>query len=111
MWVVAFYLSGAIDDSWLRRLRYAIVVYAIGFYMQVLLSLIPMMLKQFDLVASNGYWAIKGLETPWGTPGIWSLPDVERLVWLRLPGDLVAGFAIAVFLVVLWIRLPRALRG
>ena len=111
MWVVAFYLSGAIDDSWLRRLRYAIVVYAIGFYMQVLLSLIPMMLKQFDLVASNGYWAIKGLETPWGTPGIWSLPDVERLVWLRLPGDLVAGFAIAVFLVVLWTRLPRALRG
>jgi len=111
MWVVAFYLAGALDDSWLRRLRYAIVVYALGFYLQVLLSLGPLMLKQFDLVTTSGYWALKGLETPWGDPAIWSLPDVERLVWLRLPGDIVAGAAIAVFLALLWIKLPKAFRG
>ena len=111
MWVTAFYLSGALDETWLRRLRYAIVVYAIGFYMQGLLSLAPLMYKQFSLVTEKGYWAIKGLETPWGDPGIWSLPEVERLVWLRLPGDIVAALAIAVFLIVLWSRLPKALRG
>ena len=80
-------------------------------YLQVLLSLGPLMLKQFDLVTTSGYWALKGLETLWGGPAIWSLPDVERLVWLRLPGDIVAGAAIAVFLVVIWARLLRALRG
>jgi len=111
MWVVAFYLAGAFNDSWLRRLRYAIVVYAIGFYLQILLSLGPLMLEQFDQVASHGYWALKGLETPWGDPAIWSLPYVERFIWLRLPGDIVAGVAIAVFLVLLWTKLPRALRG
>jgi nitric oxide reductase large subunit len=69
------------------------------------------MLKQFDLVTTSGYWALKGLETPWGGPAIWSLPDVERLVWLRLPGDIVAGAAIAVFLALLWIKLLKAFRG
>gem|GEM_PF-2637884 len=54
---------------------------------------------------------MKGLETPWGGSAIWSLPDVERLVWLRLPGDIVAGAAIAVFLALLWIKLLKAFRG
>jgi len=40
--------------------------HALGFYLQVLLSLGPLMLKQFDLVTTSGYWALKGLETPWG---------------------------------------------
>jgi len=54
---------------------------------------------------------LKGLETPWGDPAIWSLPDVERLVWLRLPGDIVAGAAIVVFLALLCDPLPASLGG
>ncbi len=111
MWVVAFYLAGAFGDEWLRRLRYAIVVYAVGFYLQGLLSLGPLMLKQFDLITSQGYWAGKIIESPWGGPGIWSMSDAQMFVWLRFIGDMVAAFAILVFLVAIVTRLSKALKG
>ncbi|MEM4485318.1 MAG: nitric-oxide reductase large subunit [Sulfolobales archaeon] len=107
MWIVAFYLSGGFGDSWLRRFRYAIVVFAAGFYIQAFLSLMPLMIKQFSLVTSFGYWSIKGIETPWGGIGIWEMPDVKTFVWLRFIGDVIAAIAIAVFLIPMWLKLPK----
>jgi len=110
MWIVSFYLAGAFGDNWLRRSRYAIILYGAGFYLQVILSLMSLTLIQFNLVTEKGYWALKGLETPWGEPAIWSFTDVKTWVWLRFIGDIIAGSAIGVFLILLWTRLPKTLK-
>ena len=111
LWAVAFYLSGAFSDETLARLRKAAVAIAIGFYLQALISLGPMMLQQFNLAAGQGYWAIKGPITPSGEPGIWSTPMMQHLVWARMLGDIVAAAGIAVFLYEMLRSLPRGLRG
>jgi nitric oxide reductase subunit B len=111
LWVVAFYLAGGFGDNTLRKLRKAAVLFAIGFYLQALLSLGPMMLKQFNLAAEQGYWAIKGPIAPDGGPGFYEDSTVKMLAWARMLGDLVAAAAIAVFLYEVLKGLPRALRG
>ena len=111
LWVVAFYLSGAFSDKTLARLRKAVVVVAAGFYIQVLLSLGPMMLRQFNLAAGQGYWAIKGPVAPNGAPGIWSEPLMHKMIWARMVGDVIAAAGIAVFLYEMLRSLPRGLRG
>jgi len=110
MWIVSFYLAGAFGDDWLRRSRYTIILFGAGFYLQVILSLMSLTLIQFNLVTEKGYWALKGLETPWREPAIWSFTDVKTWVWLRFIGDIIAGSAIGVFLILLWTRLPKTLK-
>ncbi|MCE4611987.1 MAG: nitric-oxide reductase large subunit [Desulfurococcales archaeon] len=109
-WVVSFYLAGLIDDGKLRLLRKAVVVLAIGFYLQYLLSLGPLMVKQYTAELDTGYWYIRSLVTPDGAPGFWDEPSVERFIWLRMIGDVVAALGILAFLVVMWSAVPRLLR-
>ncbi|BES81615.1 nitric-oxide reductase large subunit [Pyrodictium abyssi] len=111
MWVVAFYLAGGFSDSTLRKLRKAAVVMAVGFYLQILLSLGPLMLKQFNAGSSQGYWFIKSLVAPDGSLGFWMDGTVKALVWARLVGDLVVAAALLIFLVEIAKALPRALKG
>ena len=95
MWVVAFYLSGAIGDNALRAIRKTIVVVAIGFYLQVLLSLGVMMIAQFNDGAQQGYWYVKSLVMPDGSlTGFWTLSTIKNIIWARLIGDLIAGLGI-----------------
>ncbi len=109
MWVVAFYLSGAINDRHLSLARKAVVVIGIGFYLQVLLSLGIMMYQQFQQEAQLGYWAIKGPVTPTGDAGIWS--TMHGVIWARLIGDLIAAAGIAALIFPLLLGLPRALQS
>lgn len=95
MWVVAFYLTGALSDNALRWIRKAIVVVAVGFYLQILLSLGLMMYGQFSTGAEQGYWYVKSLVLPDGTlNGFWMQDTVRKFIWARLIGDLTAGFGI-----------------
>lgn len=95
MWIVAFYLAGGISDKTLATIRKAVVVVAIGFYLQVLLSLGIMMYAQFDGGSQLGYWYIKSLVAPDGTlTGFWTQPDIRTVIWARLLGDTIAGLAI-----------------
>ncbi len=112
MWTVAFYLSGGFTDKTLALLRKAVVLVAIGFYIQVFLSLGLLMYIQFDKGAEAGYWAIKSLVTPEGSlAGIWADSVVEKIVWARLAGDLIAASGIAVFLWSILKGFPRAFRA
>jgi nitric oxide reductase subunit B len=99
MWVVSYYLAGLFNDRHLRLMRWAAVIIGVGFYLQALLTLVPLGVLQFKYELSYGYWFIKTLVTPSGNPGFWEIPLVDELVWLRMVGDLVAalGFAIVIF--------------
>lgn len=99
MWVVAFHLAGASTEQRLSRLRIAVVVMAVGFYLQVLLSLMLLMTNQFITTQQLGYWASKAIFAPDSTPACWARPDIQLYVRLRLIGDVVAGAGIAVFLI------------
>ena len=110
MWTVAFLLAGAFSEQHLRRLRIAVVVMAVGFYLQVLISLMLLMTNQFIATQQLGYWASKAIFAPDGTPAFWARPDIQLYVWLRLIGDVVAGAGIAVFLIYMLRALPRAIR-
>lgn len=110
MWVVAFTLAGAFGAAQLRRLRLAVVVMAAGFYIQVLLSLLLLLASQFTAATSQGYWAIKALFAPDGSPAFWQRPDIQTFVWLRMIGDVIAAAGIAVFLMCMLRGLPKALR-
>jgi nitric oxide reductase subunit B len=110
IWVVAFLLAGAFTEKHLRRLRITAVVMAVGFYLQVLLSLMLLMTNQFITTQQLGYWASKAIFAPDGTPAFWARPDIQLYVWLRLIGDVVAGASIAVFLIYMLRALPRAIR-
>ncbi len=99
MWVVAFHLAGAFTEKHLRRLRIAVVVMAVGFYLQDLLSLMLLMTNQFITTHHLGYWASKAIFAPDSTPACWARPDIQLYVSLRLIGDVVAGAGIAVFLI------------
>jgi len=110
MWVAAFLLAGASTEQRLRRLRIAAVVIAIGFYLQVLLSLMLLMTNQFITTQQLGYWVSKAIFAPDGTPAFWARPDIQLYVWLRLIGDVVAGAGIAVFLIYMLRALPLAIR-
>ncbi|MEM4494121.1 MAG: nitric-oxide reductase large subunit, partial [Pyrobaculum sp.] len=110
MWVVAFTLAGAFSAAQLRRLRLAVVVMAAGFYLQVLLSLMLLMTNQFVAATSQGYWAMKALFAPDGSPGFWQRPDIKTFVWLRMIGDIVAAVGIALFLIYMLRGLPKGLK-
>ena len=109
MWVVAFYLSGAVGESFLRTARKAVILVGAGFYVQVILSLGILMLAQMGLAQEHGYWAIKGLVTPSGEPGIWS--GLSWAIWARLVGDLVAAIGIAMITFPLIKAFPKALKS
>jgi nitric oxide reductase subunit B len=110
MWVVAFLLAGAFTEKHLRRLRIAVVVMAVGFHLQVLMSLMLLMTNQFITTQQLGYWVSKAIFAPDGTPAFWARPDIQLYVWLRLIGDVAAGAGIAVFLIYMLRALPRAIR-
>jgi nitric oxide reductase subunit B len=109
-WVVAFHLAGLIPESRLPLLRKAVVLFAVGFYLQYLLSLGPLMWEQYTAQLDHGYWYIRSLETPDGLPGFWEQPSVERFIWLRIIGDSVSALGILIFLAVMWSAVPRLLR-
>lgn len=69
------------------------------------------MLKQFNAGSSQGYWFVKSLVAPDGSPGFWMDDTVKALVWARLVGDLVVAAALLIFLVEIAKALPRALKG
>lgn len=50
MWTVAFLLAGAFGEAHLRRLRIAVVVMAVGFYLQILIS--PMLLTTNQIITT-----------------------------------------------------------
>jgi nitric oxide reductase large subunit len=57
------------------------------------------MYAQFQSGAEHGYWYIKSLVLPNGSvEGFWTNPLMEKVVWLRLVGDLIAGSGIAILL-------------
>ncbi|MCE4627864.1 MAG: cbb3-type cytochrome c oxidase subunit I [Desulfurococcales archaeon] len=109
MWVVAFYLSGAVSDSFLRTARKAAILVGAGFYLQIILSLGILMLAQMSVAQANGYWAIKGLILPNGEPGLWS--SMGWAIWARLVGDLVAALGIAMIAFPLLQAFPKALKS
>ncbi|ABW01134.1 cbb3-type cytochrome c oxidase subunit I [Caldivirga maquilingensis] len=109
MWVVAFYLSGAFNDRILRYMRWAAVIYGVGFYLQALLSLLPLGVLQFEYELQYGFWFIKTLVTPSGHLGFWQIPIVDDFVWLRMIGDLTAAVGIAIVLVAMLLRIRSAL--
>jgi len=111
MWVVSYYLAGLFNDRYLRFMRWAAVIIGIGFYLQALLTLVPLGVLQFEYELKYGYWFIKTLTTPSGHPGFWEIPLVDELVWLRMVGDLTAalGFAIVIFGMFYAIALSRRL--
>jgi Nitric oxide reductase large subunit len=53
IWVAALLLAGAATERRLSRLRIAVVVMAVGFYLQVLLSLMLLMTNQFKHTATG----------------------------------------------------------
>jgi nitric oxide reductase subunit B len=111
MWVVAFYLSGAFGTEWLRRLRVAGIIFAVGFYLQVTLSLGLIMPKQFSVVVDKGYWSMKSLFTPEWSAGFWAREDIISHVWSRMLGDLVSAAAIAIFIIALLTGFLKVLRS
>jgi nitric oxide reductase subunit B len=83
---------------------------AIGFYLQVLLSLMLLVTNQFITTQQLGNWASRAIFAPDSTPAFWARPDIQLYVWLRLIGDVVAGAGIAVFFIYMLRALPRAIR-
>ena len=111
MWVIAFVLAGGIPVEALPNIRKAVVITAIGFYLQVLLSLGVMMYKQFDAGSQLGYWYIKSLVTPDGKlAGIWTQPTMQHVIWARLVGDVIAGLAILWIVYYLVKGFPKAFK-
>ncbi|WP_291998891.1 cbb3-type cytochrome c oxidase subunit I [Caldivirga sp.] len=110
MWIVAYYLSGAFSDRLLRYMRWAAVLYGVGFYLQALLSLLPLGVLQFEYELKYGYWFMKTLETPSGNPGFWQIPLVDEFIWLRMIGDLTAAAGIAIVLFSMLIYIRRGLK-
>lgn len=106
MWVVAFYLAGALTDRHLSIARKAAVIIAIGFYLQALVLGI-MAYRQFQVETNLGYWAVKGIVTPSGKPGIWT--TMTGIIWSRMIGDLVAAAGMLMLMVPMLFNLPRAL--
>ena len=107
LWIVILYLSGAIRDIHLKYMRLGAILYGIGFYLQALVSLLPLGIYQYVLELKYGFWYVKSL-TPL-LPGItpyWQLPLTNDLIWIRMAGDVTAmiGFSIIGFGVLLTFR-------
>ncbi len=91
MWITAVYLSGGLKENELKTLRTMILIYAIGFVLQAM-DLWTLGAVQLATVLRTGYWAAKGTLFY-----LQSTPDL--IVWLRMIGDIVAGFAAAVIII------------
>ncbi|QXJ28614.1 Nitric-oxide reductase, quinol-dependent [Saccharolobus shibatae B12] len=91
MWIAALYLSNGIKENELKTLRIMILIYAIGFILQGI-DLWALGAVQLATVLRVGYWAAKGTLFY-----LLSIPDL--IVWLRMIGDVVAGFAAAVIII------------
>ena len=112
MWVVAFYLAGGFSAKALSSLRKAVVIMAGGFYLQVLLSLALLMLKQFQYGSEFGYWFVKSLALPDGSlGGFWAQDTAVTAVWARMIGDLIAAAGIAWILYYILKGFPKAFKG
>ncbi|WP_460173713.1 cbb3-type cytochrome c oxidase subunit I [Vulcanisaeta sp. JCM 14467] len=116
LWVVMLYLTGAVRDSYLRFVRIGATLYTVGFYLQALITLLPLGFLQYMYELKYGFWYIKSLEPlfPGLTP-FWQLPLAQDLIWLRMIGDLTAaaGFAIIGLLVLFafmrWVSTRKAI--
>ena len=99
MWVVMMYLTGGFNDKHLKWMRYSSIIIAIGFYLQVLISLMPLGIFQFIYELKYGFWYTKSLFTPTGISGFWQIPIIQNIIDLRMIGDLVAaaGMGIIIF--------------
>ncbi len=96
MWVVAFFLVGRYSARDLRLAAAGAVIAAVGFYVQVGVTLIPLGAEQLGSVLNNGLWFAKSLYTPLGGAGFWLQPFVQSIVWLRMIGDLVAAVGLGI---------------
>ena len=107
LWVVMAYLTGAIRDVHLRFIRLGALLYGIGFYLQALVTLLPLGFLQYFYELKYGFWYIKSLDPliPGLTP-FWQLPLALDLIWLRMIGDLTAaaGFAVIGLIILLTFR-------
>ncbi len=110
MWVVAYALSGGFNEKDLKRISILPIIYGVGFYMQALISLFPMGVIQTLFTLKYGFWYIKTVTTPNGHIGFWNLSIIQNLIWLRMLGDLTAGVAIALIILYMVIRFPKALK-
>jgi len=111
MWVVAYTLSGGFTERDLKYLGIASIIYTVGFYLQALISLLPLGILQWIYELKYGFWYIKTITTPNGNIGFWNLQVVQNLIWLRMIGDLVAASAIAVIILLMLIRFPKSLKS
>ncbi|MDP8003052.1 MAG: cbb3-type cytochrome c oxidase subunit I [Caldisphaera sp.] len=111
MWVVTYTLSGGFTERDLKYLGISSIIYTVGFYLQALISLLPLGILQWIYELKYGFWYIKTVATPNGKTGFWNLQIVQNLIWLRMIGDLVAASAIAVIILLMLIRFPRSIKG
>ncbi|MEM0291386.1 MAG: hypothetical protein QXG60_05695 [Thermoplasmata archaeon] len=93
------YLTGGFNDKHLKWMRYSSIIIGIGFYLQVLISLMPLGIFQFIYELKYGFWYTKSLFTPNGISGFWQIPIIQNIIDLRMIGDLVAaaGMGIIIF--------------
>ncbi len=110
MWVVAFSISGAFNERDLKWLGRASVIYGIGFYLQALLSLLPLGILQWLYEVKYGFWFIKTITTPDGHIGFWNLPIVQDLIWIRMLGDLTAAAGLGIVLLLMLLRFSKAVK-
>ncbi len=110
MWVVSYALAGGFSEKDLRRISIMPIIYGIGFYMQALISLFPMGVLQWMYMLKYGFWYVKTIVTPNGHIGFWELPTIQHLIWIRMIGDLTAGFAIAMIIFYMLARFPKAIK-
>jgi Nitric oxide reductase large subunit len=78
IWVVAFLLAGAATERRLSRLRIAVVVMAVGFYLQVLLSLMLLMTNQFKHTAT-GVLSLRRSSRPAALPRVGQGPTCSSM--------------------------------
>jgi len=102
MWFVSLYLSNGVSDKDLKILRLMAIVYGIGFVLQGI-DLWVLGASQLSTVLRVGLWAAKGTQ-------FYLEPVSDMIVWGRMVGDVIAGFAAAVFIIYVLKGVPKALR-
>ncbi|MEM3257123.1 MAG: cbb3-type cytochrome c oxidase subunit I, partial [Thermoplasmatales archaeon] len=107
LWIVILYLTGAMKEVHLKYMRWGAILYGIGFYLQALLSLLPLGILQYEYELKYGFWYIKSLDPL--VPGLipfWQLPLTQTLIWIRMIGDVTAmlGFSIIGFAILFTFR-------
>lgn len=103
MWFVALYLAGHVRESHLKYIRLGAIGYGVGFYLQALLSLVPLGVLQTVYELRYGFWYAKTVIVPSvgldPAPGFWETRLAQLFIWLRMPGDLTAAASFAIIVV------------